>query len=436
MDRRQFNLSVLGALGAGLGSGRTTESSELERKINAQRVLGQLGRLAAFGKDGAGGVTRVAYGEANRQGRVYVMGLMREAGLDVHVDLAGNIVGRTRFGDPGRAPLCLGSHIDSVPQGGRFDGALGSLGAIEVARFLTDNGIATKHPLEVIVFQNEEGGKTGSRALATELRDRDLDRLTNSGKTIREGTRFLGGDPDRLDRARRQPGDIAAFVELHIEQGGLLEKEAIDIGIVEGIVGIKRWYVEVEGFANHAGTTPMNDRRDALLGAAGFVQAVNRVVREAPGRSVGTVGQIEAFPGAPNVVPGRVRMSLEIRDLEMAKIERLFEEIRAEATEIASASGTRITFDEFYVSEAAPTAERLRHCVEDSVAELGLSGLRMPSGAGHDAQSMAKVGPVGMIFIPSVGGISHSPRELSRDADVVAGVNVLLHTILKADARL
>ena len=436
MDRRQFNFSALVALRAWLGSGRTTGGSALELKINAQRVLGQPIQLAEFGKADAGGVTRVAYSEANRQGRVYVMGLMREAELDVHVDLAGNIVGRTRFGDPGRAPLCLGSHIDTVPQGGRFDGALGSLGAIEVARILAENGIATKHPLEVIVFQNEEGGKTGSRALVGELRDRDLDRLTHSGKTIREGIRFLGGDPDRLDRARRKPGDIAAFVELHIEQGGVLEKGAIDIGIVEGIVGIKRWYVEVEGLANHAGTTPMNDRRDALLSAAGFVQAVNRVVRDAPGRAVGTVGQIEASPGAPNVVPGRVRMSLEIRDLDMAKIEELFERIRAEATEIASASGTRFTFDEFYVTEAAPTDERLRLFVEESVDELGLSGLRMPSGAGHDAQSMAKVGPVGMIFIPSVGGISHSQRELSRDGDVVAGVNVLLHTILKADAQL
>jgi N-carbamoyl-L-amino-acid hydrolase len=232
---------------------------------------------------------------------------------------------------------------------------------------------------------------------------------------------------------RRKPGDLTGFIELHIEQGAVLDTEKIDIGVVEGIVGIKRWTVTIEGSANHAGTTPMAIRHDALLAGARFIEAVNRVVTEMPGRQVGTVGQIQAFPGAPNVVPGRVVTSLEIRDLDMKKIDAVFEKIRSEGLTIGNESGTEFAFDGFYVSEGAPTDARIQQSVEDSAGALGLTRLRMPSGAGHDAQSIAKLCPVGMIFIPSVDGISHSPKEYSRPDDVVNGVNVLLHTLLEMD---
>src|SRR5262249_20657590 len=218
-----------------------------------------------------GGVSRVAYSDADLQGRAYAMQLMKEAGLDVHVDAAGNIVGTRAGTDAALKPLLIGSHIDSVPEGGNYDGDVGSLSAIEVAQILHERKISLRHPLEVIIFQNEEGGTIGSQAIAHGLDEKHLNLVSQSGKTIREGTRVVGGDPDRLEAALRQPGSIAGYFELHIEQGGTLEREKIDIGVVEGIVGILHSDVTIEGFANHAGTTPMDQRHDALLSAARFI---------------------------------------------------------------------------------------------------------------------------------------------------------------------
>jgi N-carbamoyl-L-amino-acid hydrolase len=266
-----------------------------------------------------------------------------------------------------------------------------------------------------------------------ELTERELDLVSRSGKTIREGIKFIGGDPAKLSEVRRKKGDIAAYLELHIEQGAHLDSEKIKIGVVEGIVGINWWDVTIEGFANHAGTTAMNNRQDALLAAAKFIEAVNRVVTSVPGRQVGTVGRINALPGAPNVIPGKVVLSLELRDLDAAKINMLFEKIRVEAQQIATASKTKFDFKEINVNIPAPTDVRIRSFITDAARELGLSTKLMPSGAGHDAQDMAHLGPVGMIFVPSVGGISHSPREFSHPEDIANGANVLLHTLLKLD---
>jgi N-carbamoyl-L-amino-acid hydrolase len=362
------------------------------------------------------------------------MKLMREARLDVTIDAAGNITGRRSGSDASRAPLIIGSHIDSVPEGGNYDGDVGSLAAIEVAQTLAENRMTTRHALEVIIFQNEEGGTIGSHALCCGLTEKQLSLPTRSGKTIREGIKFIGGDPERLAAARRKRGDIAAYLELHIEQGGLLEAGNINIGVVEGIVGIRQWDVTVEGFANHAGTTPMNQRRDAMLAAAKFIEAVNRVVTSLPGRQVGTVGKLQALPGAYNVIPGRVVLGLELRDLDAAKIQSLFDRIHAEAEQIAKATGTTFSYNEVNAIVPALTDPRIRKVIDATAKELGLTTSQLPSGAGHDAQEMANLGPVGMIFIPSVGGISHSPREFSRPQDITNGANVLLHTLLKLDA--
>jgi N-carbamoyl-L-amino-acid hydrolase len=329
----------------------------------------------------------------------------------------------------------MGSHIDSVPEGGNYDGVVGSLSAIEVGQTLAENSLATRHPLEVIIFQNEEGGLIGSRAIDGELTESDLELVSRSGKTIREGIKFIGGDLTKLASVIRKRGDIAAYLELHIEQGGILETEKINIGVVEGIVGINWWDVTIEGFANHAGTTPMNQRQDALLAAAKFIEAVNRIVTSIPGRQVGTVGRIQALPGAPNVIPGKVVLSLELRDLDAEKIKSLYEKIYAEAQQIAAASKTKFDSKEINVNIPAPTDARVRQVIFDSAKELGLSTKLMPSGAGHDAQDMARLAPVGMIFVPSVGGISHSPREYSKPQDITNGANVLLHTLLKLDGK-
>lgn len=432
ISRRQFNYGLVVSLGS--FALRPLPSQQSVIRVNGKRIMDHIFALAEFGKNPQGGVSRVAYSDADKQGREYVLGLMRSAKLDVKIDAAGNLIGRRAGSAGGLAPLLIGSHVDSVPEGGNYDGVVGSMGAIEVAQTLAENNVTTRHPLEVVIFQNEEGGLIGSRAMDGELTEKELDLVSRSGKTIREGITFIGGDPANLADVRRRKGEIAAYLELHIEQGGILDTEKINIGVVEGIVGINWWDVTIEGFANHAGTTAMNNRQDALLAAAKFIEAVNRVVTSVPGRQVGTVGRINALPGAPNVIPGRVVLSLELRDLDAAKINMLFERIQAEAQKIAAESKTKFDFKEININIPAPTDPKIRSLISESARELGLTTKLMPSGAGHDAQDMARLGPVGMIFIPSVGGISHSPREFSRPEDIANGANVLLHTLMKIDA--
>lgn len=437
MRRRDFTKASLSALGA-LSLARDGRDLPWLRTgappvVNGDRLNRHIAELAEFGKNPFGGVSRVAYSDFDRQGRAYAMGLMKAAGLTVTVDAGGNIWGRRAGSDPSRKPIAFGSHIDSVPEGGNFDGPVGSLGAIEVAQTLAERGITTRHPLDVVIFQNEEGGTVGSRVLTGEVHESDLALKTHSGKTIREGIAFVGGDVARLASARRATGDFAAYVELHIEQGGNLDREKLDIGVVEGIVGIGQWEVTITGFQNHAGTTAMADRKDALLAAARFADMVNRVVTSVPGRQVGTVGRIQAFPGAPNVVPGKVVCTLELRDLDASKTAMLAERIRREAAAIGEATGTTFAYADLHHSQPALCDQRVQQLVADSARAHGLSSRPLPSGAGHDAQHMAKLCPSGMIFIPSVGGISHSPKEFSHARDITNGANVLLATVLAID---
>ncbi len=431
MNRREFNSNLLFAVPA-LTSLIPQAPSQL--RVNGERVNAHLRELAQFGKTPEGGTHRLAYSDADLEARQYAMRLMREAKLEVSIDAAGNIVGRRVGSDTALKPLMIGSHIDSVPAGGSYDGQVGSMGAIEVAQTLAENNVRLRHPLEVVLFQNEEGGTIGSAALARGLTEEDLKIVANSKKTIREGIKLIGGDTDKLASAVRKKGGLAAYVELHIEQGGILHQEKINIGVVEGIVGVFWWDVTIEGFANHAGTTPMNQRRDALLAAAKYIDAVNRIVTSLPGRQVGTVGKIQAFPGAFNIVPGKVTTSLGLRDLDAAKMQMIFEKIQAEVRQIEAATATKFDFKQVNASQPAPTDARFRRVIDNAAKQLGLTTKLMPSGAGHDAQEIAHLCPVGMIFVPSRDGISHSPREFSEPADITNGANVLLHTLLKLDA--
>jgi N-carbamoyl-L-amino-acid hydrolase len=403
-------------------------------RVDPERIERRIHELAEFGRNPDGSNGRVAFSDADVEGRAYIMSLMREAGLAVRVDAAGNIIGRREGRDPEAPSIMFGSHIDAVPRGGNYDGDLGVLAAIECAQVLHENGATMRHPLEVIVFIDEEGGLTGSRAVIGRLTPEALEVVSHSGKTIGEGIRFLGGDPERLEEARRQEGELKAFLELHIEQGGSLESQGIEIGVVEGIVGIEHWNVTIDGMANHAGTTPMDQRHDALLAAARLVIAVNDVVTGRPGRHVGTVGQIRAEPGAPNVIPGRVAMTIELRDLSAETIFSLIADIKEEGERIAADSGTRISLSHQEGGAVpAPTDPRIRRAIAATAERLGLSYQHMPSGAGHDAQDMARIAPTGMIFVPSVGGISHSPDEYTSPEDMANGANVLLHTTLALD---
>lgn len=401
---------------------------------NAARIEVRIAALSKFGANPEGGVSRLAFSPADIAGRDYVKDLMRAAGLEVRVDTAGNVIGRRSGSDPGLPVIMMGSHIDSVPQGGNYDGDVGVIGGIEVIELLRQADIVTRHPLEVVSFTDEEGAVVGSEAMAGRLDATGLEVMSHSGLTVRDGIRVVGGDPDRLDAARRKPGEIRAYFELHIEQGAVLDEAGIDIGVVEGIVGIRWWDVTIDGVANHAGTTPMDRRRDALLAAAELTLAINRVATTTAGTQVATVGRIHAEPGVPNVIPGRVVMSLEIRDLAADKMEHVFQAIAVEGKRIADARRTPIEFTEIDVALApAPTDERLRRVIAESASSLGLTHRSMPSGAGHDAQDIAHIAPIGMIFVPSEGGISHSPREYTTPADMANGVNVLLRSVLAID---
>jgi N-carbamoyl-L-amino-acid hydrolase len=311
------------------------------------------------------------------------------------------------------------------------------MAALEVMEVLKENKVKTKHPLEVIVFPNEEGGVMGSRAMSGNLSTAAFGVVNSTGFSMGEGIMRLGGDTTRIMEAIRKKGSMAAFLELHIEQGGILEKEGLNIGVVEGIVGLKWWDVTFTGFANHAGTTPMDARQDALLAAAKFIVAVNEVTNSFEGSQVGTVGRIKAEPGAPNVIPGKVVASLEIRDLSSQVIENVFQAIKAKAKEISTDSSVEIKFNPLdTTADPALTDQGIQKEIENSAKDLGLTFKYMPSGAGHDAQDMARIAPTGMIFVPSKGGISHSPKEFTSAKDMANGANVLLNTILVLDKKL
>jgi N-carbamoyl-L-amino-acid hydrolase len=401
--------------------------------IDGTHLVARLRDLAAIGATDAGGVNRPAYSDADLKARDVVRDWMREIGMSVRVDTAGNTFGRLDGSDPTLPPIMIGSHTDSVPDGGRYDGALGVVAALEVARTLRADTESLRRPLEVVNFQNEEGGIVGSKAVVGRLDAAELSRMAVSGFTVADGIRRLGGDPTRLGDSILPLDSRAAYVELHIEQGRVLERGSIDIGIVEGIVGIWYWDVTFDGVASHAGTTPMPDRHDALWAAARFIDAVRGIVTSVPGRHVGTVGRLAVHPGAPNVIPGRVVVTLELRDLVASTVEQLYGAIVVRAREIARDTGTTVQFRPTTHTTPAPTHPRVRDAIAHVACGLGLSTTLLPSGAGHDAQHMTAVCPSGMLFVPSVDGLSHTPRELTRDRDCINGANVLLGVVRRVD---
>jgi beta-ureidopropionase / N-carbamoyl-L-amino-acid hydrolase len=439
MQRRTFiHKSVLSALGvAALESIHFSSKGNVlsdKLRVNGSRIESRITALAKFGRDELGRGFRVAYTKGDVEGRAWLIELMKKAGLDTSIDAGGNIIGKRKGKNPSLKPIAFGSHIDMVPDGGNYDGTLGSLSALEVIEVLNENKVTTNHPLEVLIFANEEGGLIGSRAMVDNLSAEGLKQISQSGVTMAEGIKAIGGNPEAIQQNIRRRGDLHAFVELHIEQGGILDTEKIQIGVVTGIVGIVDWEITVEGFANHAGTTPMSLRQDALLAASKLVIAVNEVIKSEPGDQVGTVGKISALPGAFNVVPGKVLMGLEIRDLSFEKIDTLFLEIEKRARAIEAETKTKISFHR-EASEVKPalTDKSVQQKINDTAKALGLSTKYMQSGAGHDSQQMATIAPVGMIFVPSVAGISHSPKEFTKPEDMINGANVLLHTILSLD---
>lgn len=438
MKRRTFiksaSLTGTGITAFGLVHSNGKSFSDNKLKVNSRRIESRISELAKFGVDENGRGYRVAYTQGDIESRSWFMQLMNKAGLNPTIDQGGNIIGKRNGKNPSLKPIAFGSHLDMVPDGGNYDGSLGCISALEVIEILNENSILTEHPLEVIVFANEEGGLIGSRAMVGQLSTEGLKQISQSGVVMADGIKAIGGNPDEIRSSIRKKGDMHAFLELHIEQGGTLENENLQIGVVEGIVGILDCVVTIEGFANHAGTTPMKLRKDALFAASKLIIAVNEVINSEPGNQVGTVGKIEAQPGAYNVVPGKVTLGLEIRDLSWDKIEMLLSEIQKQAAQIATVTQTEITFiREANFVKPALTDSSLQQKIIESSNSLGLKTKIMPSGAGHDTQQIASIAPVAMIFVPSVGGISHSPNEFTKAEDMTNGANVLLQTILSVD---
>jgi beta-ureidopropionase / N-carbamoyl-L-amino-acid hydrolase len=407
--------------------------------INAARLNRTLEELGRFGETPQG-MQRLAFSPADVAGREYTISLMRRAGLEIRIDPAGNIIGRKAGAEPGLAAIALGSHIDTVPNGGKYDGALGVMGAIEVVQTLADHNFTLRHPVETLVFTNEEGTRfhrwlLGSRAMAGLLEPEDLTAVDDEGVALSARLSDIGGDLSRIDEARRQPGELAVYFELHIEQGPTLFQSNTPVGVVTGITGRAVFSVEIEGIANHAGTTPMPARRDALVSASRLVLAVNRVAGELEICRVATVGKLQAHPNAVNVVPGYVSLGVEFRDERMQSLAAAEVELRRAAAEIAGSDGVTVSIQKLETTPAVPIPARMQELVAEASARCGLAWERLPSGAGHDAQAMAAITHPAMIFVPSVDGVSHAPEEFSTPKDCANGANVLLNLLLLADEK-
>ena len=407
--------------------------------INPQRLNLSLQELGRIG-DTPQGMQRLAFTPSDVAGREYVMTLMRRAGMEVRIDAGGNIVARKSGADPNLAAIAMGSHLDTVPNGGKYDGALGVMGAIEVVQALADANVALRHPVEVLVFTNEEGTRFhrwlfGSRVMAGALEPGDLTAADDEGVLMSARLSDIQGNMSRVGQAARQVGELAAYLELHIEQGPTLHQTGTPIGVVTGITG--RWVYEanITGTANHAGTTPMSVRHDALVSASRLVLEVQRMASDLEICRVGTAGTLQVYPNAVNVVPGQVKLGVEFRDLEMGSLAAAEAELRSVAAAISRTDGVQIDINRFESTQSCPIQPGMQELVAAASERAGLSHRRLPSGAGHDAQSMAGITEAAMVFVPSVEGISHAPGEYSTPEDCANGAQVLMELLLLADQR-
>ena len=407
-------------------------------KPNMERLRRDIEALSEITDHRADGYTRISFSEEDRMARTHIRELMeKEAELNVRIDAAANLIGY-RAGQPQMPCIMIGSHLDTVPGGGRFDGIAGVVAGLELARRFKEEKIELDHPLEVVAFLAEEpspfGISTiGSRAMSGKLNKNDLLNTTDSeGRTLFDAIRHMGGDPDHIGNAQRTGEDILINLELHIEQGPLLYKKGIEIGIVTGIAGIYRGRLEILGRMDHAGTTPMNERKDALTAAAEIILALERICGQIEGM-VGTVGTLEIYPSAANVVPSKVILGMEFRCLKQDKLESALAEFKSSVDRIRlkrkidikadiRPSSSPVQFDQKIIAQLAGA------CRESEIPYLELS-----SGAGHDASHLAEVAPTGMLFIPCKEGRSHCPEEWSEFEHIGRGVEVLANTILTVD---
>jgi N-carbamoyl-L-amino-acid hydrolase len=409
-----------------------TVASTANLSMNQNRLWQNIQDLGQVGKLPNGGVKRLAFSDEDIAGRNIVRHWMEDAGMEVRIDTAGNMIGRYRGKNPLLPALATGSHLDTVPNGGYYDGAYGVLAGIEMVKVLQENQMHLEHPLEVIVFTDEEGSMIGSKAISGRVEGDPSTYICPEGMTIQTGLQRLGGSWEHLAQAKRTRQEIVAFVELHVEQGPVLEAAGMKIGVVEGIVGQRRYTITVEGSSSHAGTTPMNMRRDALVAAAEVVLAINRLGTQ-PGQQVATVGEMEVSPNTANVIPNRVELSLDIRDLSDTRLDELMEQLDYEINQITQRTGTKIQLQQRLNNHPALAKTEIQRAIAQASKDLNLSCLSLPSRASHDAQELALFTDIGMIFVPSELGVSHAETEYTSPQECAGGANVLLHTLLKLD---
>ena len=408
--------------------------------INSKRLNQTLLNLGRIGSTPQG-MQRLAFTQYDIDARDMTLSLMRSAGLHTRIDPAGNIIARKEGTSSDLAAIALGSHIDTVPNGGKYDGALGVMGAIEVAQTLEETQTKLRHPLEIAVFTNEEGTRFkrwlfGSRAMAGLLESDDETAADDEGIPMSSRLADIGGNMLQISKAPRQVSEISAYFELHIEQGPELHQSGVPIGVVTGITGRWVYGVEIIGVANHAGTTPMSGRQDALVSASQLVLAVQRMASDLEICRVGTVGNIQSYTNAANVIPGRISLGVEFRDVDMNCLAAADQELRKLANQIEQKDRVTITITRFENTESVQIKPTMQNLVEQAANLTGLNHKRLPSGAGHDAQAMANITDTAMIFVPSVNGISHAPEEYSNPEDCANGTQVLLNLLMLADERL
>jgi N-carbamoyl-L-amino-acid hydrolase len=401
-------------------------------RIDIQRLMARLDRLAQIGAIEGGGNARLALSDEDKAGRDLVIGWMRELGLDVSIDAIGNVFGR-RKGRSDLPPLMTGSHIDTVRTGGRYDGNYGVLAGLEVVEVLNQAGIETERPISVAFFTNEEGARfhpdmmgslvyVGGLSLADALAAKGID-----GKVLGEELQRIGyAGPAPVGRP-----DLHRFVELHIEQGPVLDREGVTIGAVDTLQGISWTEFTIKGTSNHAGTTPMRLRHDAGYVAAALTAFVRRLANEIGGNQVGTVGSIKLFPDLINVIPNKAVVTVDVRNTDEAKLKEAEQRVAVFVEETAKAEGCSVEARRLARFEPVIFDGGMAELIERTAKDLGFSVRRMTSGAGHDAQMMQRAAPTAMIFVPSVGGISHNVREFTKPGDLEAGANVLLQVMLE-----
>ncbi|WP_044338910.1 M20 family metallo-hydrolase [Rossellomorea aquimaris] len=405
--------------------------------INRERLKRHLEELAEIGKIGETGVCRLAHSKEDRHAVEVVKGWMEEAGLTTRIDGFGNLIGRIEGADRDKPILMLGSHIDSQPYGGRFDGTVGSLGAIEVVHTMKDNGLEPNRTIEVICFSDEEGcrfnkGVFGVRAIAGMLEEGELDRKDKEGVTRREALKEFGVEPDITASPVYQKGDIAAFLELHIEQGPVLEEKGKPVGIVSGISGPIWLTVTLEGFAGHAGSVPMTMRQDALVGASEINRKFDDLVKkEGTETTVGTVGSMQVFPNSRNIIAEKVEFTVDLRDIDVEARTKLEEKLYQIIEETAIGYNLKYEIKEDTRSEPRYCADWIKNIMREEDQKLGLDSPTLMSGPFHDALFMSYISDYGMIFVRCEKGISHNPLEFAEMDDIEKGVQLLYATALR-----